>query len=145
MMAEYDVEITYAEANVISLIGIVIIYGIYKFVSLGVSLDHYLYTYILLFGGLAATVGFFIYIEFLRRSRRGLLMLLGYIPYLFSLYVIGFLGVYGLYMGLFQAFSIWSIVAGLIWIVIGYQITNKFHQTTEIIRIRDHKKSAERS
>src|SRR5580704_295222 len=111
-MAEYDAEITSAEANVISLIGIVMIYGIYKFVSLGVSWDHYLYTYILLFGGLAAITGLFIYIEFLRRSRRSPLMLLGYIPYLFSLYVIGFLGMYGLYTGLFQAFSIWSIIAG---------------------------------
>src|SRR5437016_2222579 len=77
-----------------------ILYGIYKFVVLGVSQDHYLYTYIPTFGGAVAMVGLLTYYFLVvsssleKRSWKNLLLTFGFLPYLFSFYIIGFLGLY---------------------------------------------------
>lgn len=119
----------------------VMIYGIYKFIELGVSFDHYLYTYTPLFGGVAAIAGlgtYYLIVAMPRKiSWKNLLLLLGLLPYLFSLYVVGFLGAYMIYRGVVEQFSIWSIVAGLFWVVIGHRIVYQFYLMTEIVRRHD--------
>ena len=119
----------------------VMIYGIYKFIELGVSLDHYLYTYTPLLGGVAASAGlltyYFIVARPHKKSWKNLLLLLGFLPYFFSLYVIGFLGLYRIYGGVVGEFSIWSLIVGLFWVVVGYRIINQFYLMTEIVRRHD--------
>jgi 4-amino-4-deoxy-L-arabinose transferase-like glycosyltransferase len=116
-----------------------IVYGIYNFVVLGVSQDHYLYTYAPVFGGIAALVGFLTYYFLVlssslgKRSWKNLLLLLGLLPYLFSFYIVGFLGLYMIYRGTIQSFSIWSIIGGLFWTVIGYRGISKFHAITDSV------------
>ncbi len=136
-------------ARVITPIIAVMIYGAYKFISLGSSWDHYLYTYIPLSGGIASIIGFFTYLTLITYGRKiswmNLLMLLGFIPYFFSLYVIGFLGLYMIYTGIVPVLSIWSIIMGLFWIAVGYQIINLFYLIMEIIQRHDLRKIEDRN
>jgi hypothetical protein len=119
-----------------------LVYGTYNLVTLGASSDHYLYTYIPLLGGIAAIAGLLTYYLVVvtghgQRSWKNGLVLLGFLPYFFSLYIIGFLGVYSMYRGIVGAFSIWSILAGLFWIVVGYRGLNQYYLMTEIVRRHD--------
>jgi len=65
------------------------IYGIVEFIRLGWSLDHYFYTYAPVLGGVAASVGLFTYFFLVsvdrKRSWKVLLLLLGLLPYIYSL------------------------------------------------------------
>jgi hypothetical protein len=60
--------------------------------------------------------------------------LLGFSPFFFSLYVMGFLGAYTIYTGIVPTLAIWSIIVGLFWIVMGYRMLNQFYLITEIVR-----------
>jgi hypothetical protein len=128
-------------ARVLAPINAVMIYGLYEFITLGVSLDHYLHTYIPLLGGVVAFAGFFTYYLVASMPRKiswkNLLQLLGLLPYCFALYVVGFLGLYTIYRGLVEVFSIWLIIAGLFWATVGYVILNRFYLITEIVRRHD--------
>jgi hypothetical protein len=128
-------------AKVLAPIVAVMIYGTYKFISLGISSDHYLYTYTPVLGGLAAIVGFFVYLHFVSRPRdirwKNLLISLGFLPYFFSLYVMSFLGVYTIYTGVIPTLAIWSIIMGVFWIAVGYRMLNQFYLITEIVRRHD--------
>src|SRR5690242_21333945 len=77
---------------------VVMIYGLVELIRLGWSQDHYLYTYTPVLGGVAASAGLFTYFFVVSvdraRSRRNLLVLLGLLPYFYSLYIMGFLGLY---------------------------------------------------
>ena len=79
------------------------IYGIVEFIRLGWSLDHYFYTYAPVLGGVAASVGLFTYFFIVsvrqKRSWKNLLVLLGFLPYFYSLYIIGVLGLYTIIEG----------------------------------------------
>jgi hypothetical protein len=125
-------------AEVVTPIIAAMIYGTYKFISLGISWDHFLYTYTPLLGGLVAIAGFFIYLNLVSKRRtirwKNLLGLLGFLPYFFSLCVMSFLGVYAIYRGVIPTLSIWSIIAGLFWIAVGYRMLNRFYLITEIVR-----------
>jgi len=85
------------------------IYGIVEFIRLGWSLDHYFYTYAPVLGGVAASVGLFTYFFLVsvnrKQSWKTLLVLLGLLPYLYSLYIIGFLGLYTILEGVVGVFS----------------------------------------
>jgi hypothetical protein len=118
---------------------VVMIYGVYIFVELGVSLDYYLYTYIPVLGGIAALVGLLMYYLVIvapsgKRRWRNLLALLGFLPYFFSLYVIGFLGLYTIYVAVVGPFLLWPVIAGLFWIALGCIMINRFYLITEIER-----------
>src|SRR3954468_10235336 len=90
------------------------IYGIVAFVRLGWSKDHYLYTYGPVLGGVAASVGLFTYFFIVsverKKSRKNLLVLLSFLPYLYSLYIIAVLGLYTTYEGMIAKFSFWSMI-----------------------------------
>jgi hypothetical protein len=125
------------------------IYGIFEFIRLGRSQDHYLYTYAPVLGGVAASVGLFTYYFLVsverKRSRKPLLALLGFLPYFYSLYVMGILGVYTLYVmgilgvytiyeGVAGVFSIWSMIGGVFWLFVGFHLIYRFSLLTEIVR-----------
>lgn len=56
----------------------------------------------------------------------------GFIPYVFSLFVIGFLGG-GRILGLFSVFAVDSLFAGLAWIIFGYWMLKAFWIITEVV------------
>jgi hypothetical protein len=119
------------------------IYGLYEFVAWGVSSNYYLYTYVPVLGGLGATAGLLTYYfrALCQRniSWKNLLFLLGFLPFFFLIYIIGFLGFYTIYKGVMVSFSIWSILAGCFWVAIGYNGVNQFSLMTEIVRRHDEK------
>jgi hypothetical protein len=115
-----------------------IIYGLYNFTVLGVTQGNYLYTYAPVLGGVAGMVGLLTYYLLVvspslsKRSWKNLLLLLGFLPYLFLIYVIVFFGLYAIYRGLLVSFSVLTIFGGLFWIAIGYRGINQFYLMTEI-------------
>jgi hypothetical protein len=121
----------------------VMIYGIVEFIRLGWSLDHYFYTYAPVLGGVAASVGLFTYFFIVsvrqKRSWKNLLVLLGFLPYLYSLYIIGVLGLYAIFEGIVGVFSFWSMIGGLVWVFVGFHLIYRFYLMTEIVRQHDKK------
>jgi hypothetical protein len=120
-------------------------YGIVEFIRLGWSLDHYFFTYAPVLGGVAASVGLFTYFFLVsvrhKRSWRTLLVLLAFLPYIYSLYIIGVLGLYTIFEGVIGAFSFWSMIAGLFWIFVGFHLIYRFYLLTEIVRKHDEKRT----
>jgi hypothetical protein len=132
-------DIVAARIEVPVLIGM--IYGIVEFVRLGWPLDHYLYTYAPVLGGVAASVGLFTYFFLVsverKRSWKTLLFLLGLLPYFYALYLMGVLGLYTIYEGVMGKFSIWSMIGGIFWLFVGFHLIYRFHLMTEIVSRHD--------
>ena len=118
-----------------------IVYGIYEFIAWGTSSDFYLYTYTPIVGGIAAMVGLMRYYlrvvspTMTKISWINLLMLLGLLPYFFLTYVILFFGLYAIYKGVIVSFSVWTALAGIFWVAIGYRGINRLYLMTEIVRL----------
>ncbi len=121
----------------------VMIYGIVEFIRLGWSLNHYFYTYAPVLGGVAASVGLFTYFFIVsvrqKRSWKILLVLLGFLPYFYSLYIIGVLGMYTIFEGVIGVFSFWSMIGGIFWVFVGFHLIYRFYLMTEIVRQHDEK------
>jgi hypothetical protein len=119
------------------------IYGIFEFTRLGWSVDHYFFTYGLVLGGVAASAGLFTYFFIVSMERKTswkkLLVLLGFLPYACSLYIIGILGLYTIFEGIIGVFSIWSMIGGVFWIFIGFHLFYRFYLMTKIVRQHDEK------
>src|SRR5437763_3247214 len=122
---------------------IVMIYGVVGFIRLGWSQDHYLYTYGPVLGGVAASVGLFTYFFLVsverKKSRKNLLVLLGFLPYFYALYIIAFLGLFTTYEGMIAKFSFWSMIGGVFWVFLGFHLIYRFYLMTEIVRQHDEK------
>ena len=120
---------------------VAMIYGIYKFVRLGWSVDHFLYTYAAVLGGMSASAGLFTYFFLIsaeRSSRRkNLLALFGSLPYLYSLYIMGVLGLYTIFEGLISKLSFLSMIGGVFWVFVGFHLIYRFYLVTEIVRQHD--------
>jgi len=122
---------------------VVMVYGIVEFTRLGLSPHHYFYTYAPVLGSVAASVGLFTYffIVSVRRNRswKYLLVLLGFLPYLYSLYIVGVLGLYTIFEGVIGNFSFWSMISGVFWVFVGFHLSYRFYLMTEIVRRHDAK------
>jgi hypothetical protein len=122
---------------------IVMIYGVIGFIRLGWSQDYYLYTYGPVLGGVAASVGPFTYFFLVsverKKGRKNLLVLLGFLPYLYSLYIIAVLGLYTTYEGMIAKFSFWAMIGGVFWVFLGFHLIYRFYLMTEIVRQHDEK------
>jgi hypothetical protein len=122
---------------------VVMIYGFVELIRLGWSQDYYLYTYAPVLGGVAASVGLFTYFFLVsverRKNRKNLLALFGFLPYFYSLYIMGFLGLYTIYEGLVGKFSFWSMLGGVFWVFLGFHLIYRFYLLTEIVRRHDEK------
>ena len=117
------------------------IYGLVEFIRLGWSRDHYLYTYAPLLGGVAASAGLFTYFFVLsaerKTSQKTLLLLLGLLPRLYALYIMGVLGLYTISEGVIGEASVWSMMSGIVWVFVGFHLMYRFHLVTEIVRRHD--------
>jgi len=122
---------------------VVMIYGIVEFTRLGWSQDYYLYTYAPVLGGVAASVGLFTYFFLVsverKKSRKNLLVLLGFLPYFYSLYIMGVLGLFTVYEGIIGKFSLWSMIGGVFWVFLGFHLIYRFYLLTEIVRHHDER------
>jgi len=128
---------------------VVMIYGVVEFFRLGWSQDHYLYTYAPVLGGVAASTGLFTYFFLVsverKRSRKTLLVLLGFLPYFYALYIMGFLGLFTIYEGVIGKFSFWSMIGGIFWLFLGFHLIYRFYLMTEIVRQHDEQAMSARS
>jgi len=122
---------------------VAMIYGVVEFTRLGWSPDHFLYTYGAVLGGVAASAGLFTYFFLIsaerRESRKTLLVLFGLLPYLYSLYIMGILGLYTIFEGLIGKFSLLSMIGGVFWIFVGFHLGYRFYLVTEIVRQHDER------
>ena len=122
---------------------VAMIYGLVEFLRLGWSQAYWLYTYAPVLGGIAASAGLFTYFFVLsverKSSRKTLLFLLGLPPYLFSLYIMGVLGLYTIFEGIIGEASVWSMISGVIWVFVGFHLFYRFYLVSEIVRRHDEK------
>ena len=122
---------------------VVMIYGVVEFIRLGRSQDYYLFTYAPVLGGVAASAGlftyFFVVCDERKKSRKNLLIMLGLLPYLYSLYIMGVLGLYTIYEGVIGKFSFWSMIGGIFWVFVGFHLNYRFYLMTEIVRQHDQR------
>ena len=117
-------------------------FGCYKFFDLGTSAEFWPYTYVVTVGGAASIVCIFVFsVAAARPSKRSVAAMLvglsGFVPYLYSIYVIAVLGIYGIWLSI-NPVSIFSIAAGLLWIVLGYYMLRSFWLITELSVRRRH-------
>lgn len=115
---------------------IVLAYGVYKFFDLGTAVQHSLLTYVVTVGAAASIICISLYsLAAARPATRGigamLVGLSGFVPYFFSIYVMAVLGCYGVWSSI-NPLSVFGIVAGLIWIALGYHMLRKFWIITEL-------------
>ncbi|GEM_PF-3219396 len=110
-----------------------LLYGLYKLYDMGFSLEHYLHTYVLIFGGIASYVIVFNYAKISGKWSVSKMIGIwsGFIPLFFSAYLMGFLGVYGLW-GLRNGFTMLTLISGIIWLHLGYRLLYNFWLITEI-------------
>lgn len=111
-------------------------YGIYKFVALGTSVQHSLYTYVVTAGAVASIICIFWYSLDASLPRKGsftgmLASLSGFIPYLFAIYLMAVLGCYGIWSSV-DPLSIFGIAVGIIWILLGHYMLRTFWIITEL-------------
>ncbi len=123
------------------------IYGVVEFTRLGWSHAHYLYTYAAVLGGVAASAGLFTYFFVVsverQRSHKTLLFLLGLLPNLYALYIMGVLGLYTILEGVIGEDSVWSMISGILWVFVGFHLMYRFYLVTEIVRRCDEKAVAQ--
>ena len=119
------------------------IYGAVEFIRLGWSQAHYLYTYASVVGGVAASAGLFTYFFIVsverKSSQKTLLFLLGLLPNLYALYIMGVLGLYTILEGVIGEDSVWSMIGGVLWVFVGFHLIYRFYLVTEIVRLCDQK------
>ena len=119
------------------------IYGAVEFIRLGWSQAHYLYTYAPVLGGVAASAGLFTYFFVVSVERKSnqktLLFLLGLLPNLYALYIMGVLGLYTILEGVIGEDSVWSMIGGVLWVFVGFHLIYRFYLVTEIVRRCDQK------
>ena len=117
------------------------IYGIVEFIRLGWSQEYCLYTYVAVLGGVSASAGLFTYFFLLsagrNRNRKNLQTMLGILPYFYSLYVAGVLGLYTIFEGVIGEFSFLSMIGGIFWVFAGFHLFYRFYLVTEIVRLHD--------
>lgn len=120
-----------------------IIFGIVEFIRFGWSQEYFLYTYAVVLGGVAASAGLFTYFFLLSaertRGRKNLLVLLGLLPYSYSLYLMGVLGLYTIVEGVIGEFSFLSMIGGVVWVFVGFHLIYRFYLVTEIVRRHDER------
>lgn len=94
-------------------------FSIYELVAEGTGSENYPYTYLPLIGSGLSIVCTVLYAMTLHSRSRSPWLVLAifckYVPYLFGLYIFGFLGLYGV-------LAVGSIVAGIFWMFLGYWV-----------------------
>ncbi|KRT68715.1 MAG: hypothetical protein XU15_C0017G0014 [candidate division NC10 bacterium CSP1-5] len=110
-------------------------YGIVNLVSLGTAPRHYWQTYVPLVGAGASLLSCIFYPMAMFYGRSWLsasMAITGFIPYVFALFVMVVFGGIRLY-GLLSGFSIFGLLGGLFWLIVGYAILYNFWVFTEVV------------
>lgn len=115
---------------------LVVIYGIYRIVHEGI-LPPWPNGTILVVGGIVSAICIFSYMRSIEAGPgkswgKALSGFGGLIPYAYSLYVIGYVGIWSLVQLVIVAFSWWELVAGIFGVLIGYRILKTFYDLTEL-------------
>jgi hypothetical protein len=110
-------------------------YGVVKFFTLGTASMYWLDTYLAVGGGIVSWIAVFSYDLMVPTSQKNLLRMLcvygGFIPLLYSLYAVGYLGIYTIYYSIFRSFSVLGIIFGLISVLFGYRMAYGLQGVTE--------------
>lgn len=98
-------------------------YGAFRLITGG---DNTVVNVILVSGGLLTLLVIGPYASVIsseeRRSWSGALTALGgFIPYLLSLFLMGYLGIYALWETVTKSLSIWSVLGALFWLLVGWR------------------------
>jgi hypothetical protein len=98
-----------------------------KFFTLDTSLTYWPDTYLAVGGGIASWLavllwGFVVWGRKQPNFLRSLCALAAFIPMLYSLYAIGYLGLYRVYFSIIDSFSVLGILFGLVCIGLGYRM-----------------------
>lgn len=115
---------------------LVVIYGIYRLVQEGI-LPPWPNGTILVVGGIVSAVCIFAYMRSIeggsgRSWGKAISGFSGLIPYAYSLYVIGFVGIWSLVQLVTVGFSWSGLIVGLFGVLIGYRILKTFYGITEL-------------
>jgi hypothetical protein len=122
-------------AGIAAPIFLAVVYGIYEFVASGWSSEFYMDTYIPVFGGIASIAGLMAYyLRVVSPTCTKLPLALAFPPYLFLIYVIGFLGLYAIYQGAIVSSSVWTVLNGICWIAIGYRAISQLYLMTDLVK-----------
>lgn len=115
---------------------LVVIYGIYRIVQEG-AWPTWPNGTILVVGGLVSAACIFAYMRSIesgpgRSWGKAAAGFSGLIPYTYSLYVIGYVGIWSLIQLVTVGFSGAGLIVGLFGVVIGYRILKTFYDITEL-------------
>lgn len=115
---------------------LVAIYGIYRIVQEGIS-PAWPNGTILVVGGIVSAVCIIAYMKGIeggpaRSWGKAVSGFGGLIPYAYSLYVIGFVGIWSLVQLFTTGFTWGGLLAGLFGVVFGYRILKTFYDITEL-------------
>lgn len=115
---------------------LVVIYGIYRIIQEGI-LPPWPNGTILVVGGIVSAVCVIAYMKSIaggpgRSWGKAVSGFGGLIPYAYSLYVIGFVGVWSLVQLVTVGFSWSGLIAGLFGVLVGYRILKSFYDITEL-------------
>jgi hypothetical protein len=110
-------------------------YGVLKLFTMGVGSTYWLDTYLAVGGGIASWLAIIVY-DAIVNAPASLLRTLsvlggGYIPLLYSLYAVGYLGVYTIYYAIFRSFSVLGIIFGVVCVLLGYRMAYGLQAITE--------------
>lgn len=117
-------------------IALVVIYGIYVVVQEGVLPPGWPNGTILVVGGVLSAVAIAAYAGTMRMGSKpgignALSAVGGLIPYLYSLYVFGYVGVWSIARLFMDGFSVGGLLVGIFGILLGYRILKTFYDITE--------------
>jgi len=118
---------------------IFITFGVVKFFTLGTSPTHWPDTYLAVAGGIASWLAVLLWGGVVWGDRkpslfRSLCALTAYIPMLYSIYAITYLGVYGVYYSIMDSFSVLGILFGFVCIGLGYRMAYGLAALTGLTR-----------
>ncbi|WP_027142923.1 hypothetical protein [Mesorhizobium sp. WSM3626] len=118
-------------------IAIVVIYGVYRVAQEGVLPFVWPNGTILVVGGTLSAVCVFVYARTIESgaqpsARKAVAAFSGLIPYAYSLYVIGYVGIWSLIQLFTVAFTIFGLLLGLFGVLLGYRILKTFYDITEV-------------
>lgn len=113
------------------------LFGVGGLFVYGLSPAFALNTYVLIVGGLMSAFAIVVYMHEIlavpERSWRATFSALGgIIPYTFSIYLMGYLGIFSFWKSIRDGFTVWLLLTGIVWLLLGYRMLYTFWIITEI-------------
>jgi hypothetical protein len=114
-------------------------YGVVKFFTLGTALTHWPDTYLAVAGGVASWISVLLWGVIVSGRKRASILrsvsaFSAFIPMLYSLYAIAYLGIYTIYASTIISFSVLGILFGAVCVASGYRMANGLAALTGLPR-----------